>query len=99
MGIRLKIANQLHKRMDSLRTIRIRSDPRPTSRKPVATHRLEHVNRPSKRHNRIIEPLRISEAANLLSRDNERAAPVSAEIRRRLKIGYPAGHPISFPEE
>ena len=87
MSIRLKITNQLHKRMNRLHTIRIRSDPRPTSGKPIATHRLEHVNRPSKRHNRIIESLRISEPANLFRRHNERATTVSAQIRRRLEVG------------
>jgi hypothetical protein len=87
MSIRLKIPNQLHQRMDSLHTIRIRSDPRPTSGKPIATHRLEHVNRPSKRHNRIIESLRISEPANLFRCHNKRATTVSAQIRRWLEVG------------
>ena len=87
MSIRLEVPNQLHKRMNRLHTIRIRSDPRPTSGKPIPTHRLEHVNRPSKRHNRIIEPLRISEPANLIRRHNERPTTVSAQIRRRLEVG------------
>ena len=95
MSIRLEIPNQLHQGMNALGAVRIRRNPRTTMRDPIATDRLEHVNSPSKRHNRIVELLRIRESRDLRRGNVERAQPLGTDVKWWLQVRWLFRHVIS----
>jgi hypothetical protein len=95
MSIRLEIPNQLYKRMNALGAVRIRRNPRSAMRYPIPTHRLEHVNGASKRHNRIVELLRIRESRHLRRGNVERAQPLGTDVKWWLQVGWLCVHVIS----
>ena len=54
----------------------------PTTINPIRTHKISHIHRSSKAHNRVIEPIRVRQRLNLSKRNVERTRP------RRLQVTW-----------